>query len=241
MKVTVSVVWRCHWDWHSHLSAMKNCWGRGAAEPFVIHQRCLPPGLWQLHPLLFLPFYSPADCLQGKSLRRAQLHGLHDLWERGRSGLLGPVHQRRVLGSLLMWVCCEGGCGMRDCIFIFVPKQSSWMQPPPAAVVISRSVTGRPEQWREMEGGGERLQPQVVWRTQSVDQRPPITWLNLNFDLSVFRFWILNYSIFFFFTAAFERKPVHVVVNILWVSPQLSNYDFSFLCFSTVQCDISKY
>lgn len=57
--------------------------------------------------IVFPPF-SPADCLQGEPLRGAQLHGLHDLWERGGSGLLGPVHQRRVLGSLLMWVCCEG-------------------------------------------------------------------------------------------------------------------------------------
>lgn len=43
VKVTESVMWRCHWDSHLHLSARWNTQGKEASEPIVIHQRCLPP------------------------------------------------------------------------------------------------------------------------------------------------------------------------------------------------------
>lgn len=46
--------------------------------------------------------YFNADCLQGKSIFRAQLHSLCHLRERRRGGMLGTVHQCRVICPLLM-------------------------------------------------------------------------------------------------------------------------------------------
>lgn len=176
VKVTGSVMWRCHWDSHLHLSVRWNTQGKEASEPIVIHQRCLPPWHDAAPPDNHIYYCFSLSALP-QIVYKGNPYAEHNstaymTYERGvEVGCWGLCINAvsSALYSCEFVVMADGGCRMRDCVFIFVPKQSICMQP----------LLG-PEWRREVEGSGQ-LQRRVVWQTQSLDQRPHITWLHLNF------------------------------------------------------------
>lgn len=239
IKVTVSVVWRCHWNSHLHLSMMCNSWDRGAAEPFVIHQRSLPPGHNTSHSDNHIHHCFSFSALP-QIVYKGNPYAEHNstaymTYERGvEVGCWGLCINAvsSALYSCEFVVKVDGECWLASPSLC--PNKAAWCSRCPALSSFAALwLAGPIIRDAEMEGGGQ-LQPRVVCHTQSLDQRVPITWLHLNFigccslqklpgrKWKVVIFWTLKKNILFSFTAALERKPVHAVVIILWARPQLS-------------------